>query len=119
MIRFLKGLVLVPVAIVVILLAVANREPVLLSLDPFSPELPVFSVTLPLYAILFAAVALGVVVGGVFTWLGQSGTRRAARHRGREIRRLEGETERLRATAPEPEAASYAVPGRTALPAPR
>ncbi|MFD0934982.1 lipopolysaccharide assembly protein LapA domain-containing protein, partial [Methylobacterium trifolii] len=94
MVRFLKGLVLLPVAILVILLAVANREAVRLSFDPFSPDLPVFSLTLPLYAILFGAVAVGILVGGVFTWLGQGRTRRVARHRGREVRRLEGETER-------------------------
>ena len=60
MVRFLKSLVLLPIAILVILVAVANRDPVRLSLDPFSPD-PVFSVMLPLYAILFGAVALGIV----------------------------------------------------------
>ena len=44
MIRFLKGLVLLPVAVLVILFAVANREPVRLSLDPFS-QVPAFSAT--------------------------------------------------------------------------
>ena len=76
MIRFLKGLVLLPVAIVVVALAVANRAPVRLSFDPFSADLPVFSVTLPLYVILFAAVALGVILGGIATWTGQATTRR-------------------------------------------
>ncbi|WP_375456625.1 lipopolysaccharide assembly protein LapA domain-containing protein [uncultured Methylobacterium sp.] len=116
MIRFLKSLVLLPIAVVVILLAVANRDPVRLSLDPFSPD-PVFSVTLPLYAILFGAVALGIVVGGIFAWLGQGETRRQVRRRGREIRRLEGETARLKTYAPP--APGAALPNRTALPAPR
>ena len=118
MIRFLKGLVLVPVAILVILLAVSNRDPVRLSLDPFSPE-PVFSLTLPLYVILFGAVALGIVVGGIFAWLGQGHARRQVRHRGREIRRLEGETTRLRAYAPPEPGTPQAMPNRTALTAPR
>jgi Mn2+/Fe2+ NRAMP family transporter len=113
MVRFLKGLVLLPVAILVVLLAVANREAVRVSFDPFSPEMPVFSATLPLYAILFIAVAVGIVVGGIGAWLGQGGTRRTARLRHREIRRLEGETARLRATAPEAEPAG----GRSGLPA--
>ena len=51
MIRFLKGLVLLPVAVVVILFAVANREPVRLSLDPFS-QVPAFSASVPLYALV-------------------------------------------------------------------
>jgi Mn2+/Fe2+ NRAMP family transporter len=122
MIRFLKGLVLLPVAIVVVAIAVANREAVRLSFDPFAPDMPAFSVTLPLYAILFAAVALGIVVGGIGAWLGQGETRRKSRERRREIRRLEGETSRLKTYAPAPMNAgpngAYAGSDR-ALPAPR
>ncbi|SFL97251.1 LapA family protein [Methylobacterium pseudosasicola] len=116
MIRFLKSLVLLPIAALVILLAVANRAPVPLSFDPFNADAPVFSVNLPLYAILFGAVALGIVVGGVFTWLGQGKTRANVRYHRREANRL-------RAYAPESETqgTAYTVPntGRTALPAPR
>ncbi|WP_336488446.1 lipopolysaccharide assembly protein LapA domain-containing protein [Methylobacterium nigriterrae] len=121
MVRFFKGLVLLPVAILVVLLAVANREAVRLSFDPFSPEAPVFSLTLPLYVVLFVAVALGIVVGGVGAWLGQGDSRRKSRERRREIRRLEGETARLRTYAPAPETtAPYGAAGsRAALPAPR
>ncbi|VUD74194.1 LapA family protein [Methylobacterium symbioticum] len=118
MIRFLKGLVLLPVALVVILLAVANRTPVTLSFDPFS-AVPAFSLVLPLYAVVFVAVALGIVVGGIFTWLGQGRARRTARSRGRTVRRLEEETARLRAAVPEPEPVRPGLPARTALPAPR
>ncbi|MET0258395.1 MAG: lipopolysaccharide assembly protein LapA domain-containing protein, partial [Methylobacterium sp.] len=90
MIRFLKALILLPVAIVVLLLAVANRNAVTLSFDPFSPE-PIFSVVLPLYAIVFAAVAFGILIGGVGAWLGQGKTRASARHHRRERERLERE----------------------------
>lgn len=117
MIRFLKGLVFLPVAVVVILLAVANREAVRLSFDPFS-ETPVFSATLPLYAVLFAAVAVGVVFGGIGAWLGQGSARAKSRERRREVRRLEGEAERLRSAVPSSPGGSYAG-GRTALPSPR
>ena len=121
MIRFLKSLVLLPIAALVILLAVANRAPVTLSFDPFNGDAPVFSVDLPLYAILFGAVALGIVVGGVFTWLGQGRIRARARHHRREANRYEQEATRLRAYAPESEVPGpYVVPGtRAALPAPR
>ena len=71
MIRLLKSLVLRPIAALVILLAVANRAPVRLSFDPFNVDAPAFSVDLPLYALLFGAVSLGIVVGGIFTLLGQ------------------------------------------------
>ncbi|GJD65484.1 lipopolysaccharide assembly protein LapA domain-containing protein [Methylobacterium frigidaeris] len=113
MIRFLKGLILLPIAIVVVLLAVANRQPVMLSFDPFSNGTPAFSMPMPLYALIFAAVAVGIVVGGVGSWLGQGDTRRDRRAKGRELARLRGEAERLRQSVP-----TGATVGRTALPAP-
>ena len=39
MLRFLKALILLPVAILVVLAAVANRAPVTVSLDPFADAL--------------------------------------------------------------------------------
>ncbi|QFU17943.1 LapA family protein [Microvirga thermotolerans] len=97
MIRFLKALVLLPVAVLVVLLAVANRSPVTLSLDPFSREAPEFAVQLPLFAVIFAAVMVGVVIGGAATWLAQGKHRRARRAFRREVSQLRSEAERLRA----------------------
>lgn len=96
MIRFLKALVLLPVAILIVLLAVANRAPVTLSLDPFSREAPEIAAQLPLFAVIFAAVMVGVVIGGTATWLAQGKHRRARRQFRREVTQLRGETERLR-----------------------
>ncbi|MCW1842155.1 lipopolysaccharide assembly protein LapA domain-containing protein [Prosthecomicrobium hirschii] len=86
--RILWWLVGVPVGIVLVALAVANRAPVKLSLDPFRPDAPALSVELPLYLIFFAVLMIGVVIGGVAVWLNQG------RHR-RSERRLRAETERL------------------------
>ena len=99
MIRFLKALILLPIAILVVLLAVANRAPVTLSLDPFSQDAPEFATQVPLYAVIFLAVVVGVVIGGAATWLAQSKHRRARRHYRRESQHLKGETERMRAEA--------------------
>ena len=98
MAAFLKGLILLPVAILVVLFAVANRGSVLVSLDPFSPsdEL-LFSFQVPLYALLFATAALGVVIGGCGSWLAQERVRRERREARREAQALRGEAERLRA----------------------
>lgn len=96
---FLKALVLVPIGLAVVLLAVANRAPVTLSLDPFSQDAPAISATLPLFLILFGAVMVGVAVGGVAAWLGQGKHRRGERTSRREVERLKGDLERLRATA--------------------
>jgi uncharacterized integral membrane protein len=106
--NFLKALLLLPVAIIAVLLAVANRAPVTLSLDPFSREAPEISFVLPLFALVFAAVLLGVVIGGVAAWLTQGRHRRAERRYKREVQHLRTETERLRATS--------GVPAYPALP---
>jgi len=81
--------------VVVLALAVSNRQPVQLILDPFRPEAPAFSLELPFYAFLFAALLAGVILGGTATWLGQSRWRRAARSHGQRARRFEAEAERL------------------------
>jgi uncharacterized integral membrane protein len=96
MIRFLKALILLPVAILVVLLAVANRAPVQLSLDPFSQDAPEFATSLPLFAVIFASVMVGMVIGGTATWLSQAKHRRERRHYRREVGHLRSETERLR-----------------------
>jgi len=95
-IRFLKALILLPVAVLVVLLAVANRAPVTLSLDPFSQDAPEFAAQVPLFAVIFAAVMLGVVIGGVASWLAQGKNRQARRRLRREANTLRHETERLR-----------------------
>lgn len=97
MLAFLKALVLLLVAIIVVLLAVANRGPVTLSLDPFAKGTPELGVTLPLYAVILGAIAIGVVLGGIGSWLASGKGRRVRRMSAREISRLNAEADRLRA----------------------
>ena len=82
-------------AVLLVTLAVANRHPVTLALDPFNPQRPVISAELPFYAYLFAMLILGVILGGVATWMNQGRWRRQLRERTREAQHLKGETERL------------------------
>lgn len=110
MLRFLKALVLLPVALVVVALAIANRAPVRVSLDPFDTDAPAVALTVPLYAVVFAAVALGIIVGGIAAWAAQGKHRRARRSQRREIDRLRTESAHLRDVAE--------TSGRPALPAP-
>jgi uncharacterized integral membrane protein len=98
MLGFLKALILLPIAIMVVLLAVANRGPVLVSFDPFSNGPPELSATLPLFALILGSVALGVVLGGVGSWVAASRNRRDRRMSARELNRLKAEADRLRAT---------------------
>lgn len=91
--KLLRWLILVPLAIVLVLLAVANRAPVTLSLDPFSREAPAFAFTLPLFVALLLAVAVGVVIGGVAAGIGRMRWRYRARRAERETEKLTAENE--------------------------
>lgn len=77
--RFLTVLVFIPLAIVLIALAVANRAPVAFTIDPFNPGNPGLTASLPLFALLFIALALGLVIGSLATWFRQGRYRKAAR----------------------------------------
>lgn len=69
----------VPIAVALILLSVANRTPITMSLDPFRPESPAFAITLPFFVYIFAALIIGLLLGGVVTWLRQGKNRKTAR----------------------------------------
>lgn len=56
-----------PVALVLVLLAIANRQIVTLSLDPLSSE-PQLALRLPLFLALFASLLVGLLVGGAVAW---------------------------------------------------
>jgi uncharacterized integral membrane protein len=90
-------LILVPLAIVILMFAVANREIVTVSFDPFSTRTPAAAISVPLFVLIFVLVILGVIIGGVAAWLRQSGYRRAARRRDADIGALRREIETLNA----------------------
>jgi uncharacterized integral membrane protein len=88
--KFLAFAVLIPLAIVIVMFAVANRETIMVSFDPFDTVHPAFVLKLPLFVLIFILVALGVVVGGIAAWLRQSRWRMRARRAEAEARDLRG-----------------------------
>lgn len=86
--RFMLIVVFVPLAIILIALAVANRELVAFTLDPFNPGNPKLTLTLPLFIFLFLALAIGMIVGSLATWVKQGRYRKLARQRGVEAENL-------------------------------
>lgn len=86
--RILVFVVFLPLAIVLIALAVANRTSVPFTIDPFNPGNPGLTVELPLFVFLFAALGIGLIVGSVATWIKQGQYRRQARQREAEVRSL-------------------------------
>jgi uncharacterized integral membrane protein len=69
----------IPVAIILIALSVANRAPVMATMDPFNPGNPALSFSLPLFAIVLAALMIGVLLGSFLTWLNQGKHRTRAK----------------------------------------
>jgi uncharacterized integral membrane protein len=94
--RVVAAIVLVPLAVVIIAFAVANRQNVTVSLDPFNPDVPAASMTKPLFVVLIAVLIVGVIIGGIASWLRQAKWRRAARRLEREVANLQGEVEMLK-----------------------
>ncbi|HVZ05743.1 LapA family protein [Hyphomicrobium sp.] len=93
--RILALFVAFPIGAVLIAIAVSNRQPVSLILDPFKPENPALSIALPFYLYLLGALVVGVILGGIATWLGQSRWRQTARAQGQRAARWQAEAERL------------------------
>jgi Mn2+/Fe2+ NRAMP family transporter len=95
--RFLTLFVLLPIAVIVVILSVANRGDVAFSLDPIGASSGDWAIRAPLFALLFIAVILGIVVGGIATWLGQARWRHAARTERANADRLRADIEQFRA----------------------
>ncbi|MBO6900340.1 MAG: DUF1049 domain-containing protein [Rhizobiaceae bacterium] len=103
--RILVFVVFLPLAIVLIALAVANRTTVPFTIDPFNPGNPGLTVELPLFVFLFAALVVGLVVGAVITWIRQGQYRKLARQRAAEVRSLRNQPPQVSSTAlPKPNA---------------
>jgi len=77
--QIISWIIGLPVAIVLIAFALANRSFVTVSFDPLSSETPWFALSLPVWALLFAGIFLGLVIGWIASWVNQGKWRKAAR----------------------------------------
>ena len=75
--KFFTALIVIPLALIFIIFAVANRHFVTVSFDPFNSTTPTVAVTLPLFVVIIAVAILGVIAGGTTTWFRQRRWRRA------------------------------------------
>jgi uncharacterized integral membrane protein len=90
----LNSIIAVVVALLVILFAVSNRQPVTIEVWPFP-----YQVSLGLYAVILLALALGAVAGMVGMWLVGAQKRRELRRLRHRTRDLEESLARQRMTA--------------------
>ena len=122
--KFFMALVLIPLGVIFIVFAVANRHLVTVSFDPFNSSNPSVGVALPLFVIIILVAISGVVAGGMATWFGQRHWRRAARQHETDARQAQAQLADLRAgimaarsepqrlPAPMRTAAGYGAAGR-------
>jgi uncharacterized integral membrane protein len=94
--RVISAVILIPLMVVVVAFAVANRQAVTVSFDPLSPAAPAYAVTLPLFILLFVVLIAGVIVGGMAVWFGQRRIRRARRRLEAELAGLHREINGMR-----------------------
>jgi uncharacterized integral membrane protein len=95
--KFFTALIVIPLALVLIVFAVANRHFVTVSFDPFNSADPSVAIRLPLFVIIILSAILGVVAGGSATWFRQRRWRRAARQHEADARAARSEAADLRA----------------------
>lgn len=106
MLRFIRYAVLALLAVALVTVAVANRAPVVLNALP--PDMGLFAgfnaaIELPLFLVIFASLAVGLLVGFFWEWARETKHRSTASTKSREVARLERELARLKAEKAEPE----------------
>lgn len=97
--RFIFIVFLLPIAIVLIALSVANRASVPVSLDVFNPGNPALTFSAPMFIWMLGALAVGVVLGGIGTWFTQGGHRKKERAYKRETEKLRYEMQETKRKA--------------------
>ena len=97
--KFFTAVLLIPLGLVFLVFAVANRHFVTVSFDPFNSTDPSIAVTLPLFVVIIAVAILGVAAGGSATWFRQRRWRRLARQHEADARQARAQLADLRANA--------------------
>jgi len=67
--KIVAALILAPIAVGFAAFAVANRQTIVVSLDPFDHATPALAVAIPLFALVLALLIVGVAVA-LGAWLG-------------------------------------------------
>jgi len=105
--KVLISLIVIPLGLLFVVFAVANRHFVTVSFDPFNSVDPSISLSMPLFALMILVAILGVIAGGAATWFRQRRWRRAARQHEADARTARAQLAEMR---------NYALSSRPALP---
>jgi uncharacterized integral membrane protein len=122
--KFFTAVVLIPLGLIFVVFAVANRHSVTVSFDPFNSIDPSIKIEAPLFVVIITVAILGVVAGGSATWFRQRRWRRAARQHEADAQAARAQLADLRAAGssrplrydpkplPAPQAGGYGPSGR-------
>lgn len=97
--RYLRLALLFLLAFALVLVAMANRAPILVQLLPDDIAALMgtnFGLELPMFLVIFASIIAGLLIGFVWEWLREHKHRAAARQSGRAVSKLERELANLR-----------------------
>ena len=94
--RILRWTIGLPIAIIVVSFAIANRQWITVSFDPFSKDAPFAAIDMPLWALFFCGVFFGLIAGWIACWFAQSKWRRSAKDTRKELVRTQAESTQLR-----------------------
>ena len=108
--KLVTAVILIPLGIVIVMFAVANRQTITVSFDPFDTVNPAFALKTPLFALIFVLVGLGVLVGGIAAWLKQHKWRSRARRAEAEARDLRARLDAIEPRRPMPAPRDAATP---------
>jgi uncharacterized integral membrane protein len=92
--RILRWVIGLPVVVLVLAFAVANRRWVDISFNPITQDMP--SIPTPLWLLVFVGIFIGLVVGWIGSWMAQGKHRKAAREARAEVSQLQRELTDLR-----------------------
>jgi uncharacterized integral membrane protein len=108
--KIVTAVILVPLAAIIIVFAVANRQFVTVSFDPFDTAQPAYAASLPLFVLILILVIFGVLLGGTVTWLRQARWQWAARRAEKENRELRLQLDLLKRDTSAPPPARLSAP---------
>ena len=113
--RVLVRIIMVPVAILVVAFAMANRATVSVDLWPLD-----YALEAPVFALVLISAIGGLALGGMVSWISAAGRRRRARDVGRDLAAARREAARLgeKLKRYEDDADWRENTGKPALPAP-
>lgn len=103
--RAIKMIILALILVAIVILAIANRDPVTVNLlpDGMSRLMPGASINLPLFLVCLISIVVGLVIGYLFEYLRETKHRRRAKENARRAAKLDRDVDRLRRQTNTPE----------------